>query len=794
MSQKPPAENPVSIKAGGGRCELSSPVAMPHAAGFLWNPRMLLNVNCRGFVTAMHMQPEPAKYAHAPVLEQTTFMQPEQPVYAHHPGRFVYIRIEDDRALFSLPYEPVRKTPEVFRFVVEGDRIRWIIRESGIEARFGVQLPPDDVVELWSLELRNTGTTPRRLAAYPCFTIGYMSWMNQSARYRPDLGGIVASSVTPYQKLADYARIRALKDRTFLIHDREPDAWETAQHAFEGEGGLHRPDGIMRERLGNGEADYETPTAVLQYGLTLAPGESQRLRCLFGPARDDGEIRTLRARYLAGGGFRMARQQYSDYSSRGRSCMAIATPDPALDDFANHWMGRQLWYHGSTHRLTTDPQTRNFLQDAMGMAYLDLEATRDALCRVLRQQNPDGSLPDGIRMTPEAELKYINQVPHSDPCVWLPICLGAYLDESGDFELLDERLEDDSDTPGRTVFERTENALHSLLNARDNRGLSLIGQGDWCDPMNMVGHRGRGVSAWLSMATIHALRTWSRICEEAGRSADGQWAAAATAEMTEAVREYFWNGDWYARGITDDGRTFGVSDDEEGRIFLNPQAWAMITDIAGPEQRQRLISAVEELLESPCGVEMLAPAFTRMHEDIGRLTQKSPGSAENGSIYNHAAAFYAHGLYRAGEADRAWRVLRRMIPGPDTEDLLRRGQLPVFLPNYYRGAWRQLPRTAGRSSHLFNTGTIAWFCRILVEDLFGLRGCAAGLRVRPALPGDWRSAQAIRLFRGATFRVNFQRDPELRESCIRVDGRPIQGDVISDFKPGQALEVQVTLP
>jgi cellobionic acid phosphorylase len=73
------------------------------AGGFLWNRRMLIQVNCRGYAIAQFMQPEPAKYAHAPNLEAKTFMQPEQPYYAHHPGRFFYVKDEATGSLFSAP-------------------------------------------------------------------------------------------------------------------------------------------------------------------------------------------------------------------------------------------------------------------------------------------------------------------------------------------------------------------------------------------------------------------------------------------------------------------------------------------------------------------------------------------------------------------------------------------------------------------------------------------------------------------------------------------------------------------
>lgn len=782
------------VEYAGERVELTSPTAMPCATAFLWNRRMMLQLNCRGYAVGQHLQPEPAKYAHAPVLEATTFMQPEQPAYAHHPGRYVYVKDEASGALFSVPHEPVRRPADAFRFSAGPAEVNWQLENLGLKLQFGVSLPVDDAVELWRLEVCNESAETRRLSLYPYFTIGFMSWMNQSARYRADLGGIVAESVTPYQKVEDYERVRGLRDRTVLLHDTEPEAWEASQQSFEGEGGLHAPDGVAAERLGGGAADYETPAAVLQYRLELRAGERHAWRFLFGPARDDAEIAGLRERYLAPAGFDQAAEGYRAFCEGGAGTLRIETPDAGFDNFVNHWLGRQLHCHGTLNRLTTDPQTRNYLQDAMGMAWVDPDACRQAVLRALSQQDASGALPDGILLHAGAELKYINRVPHSDHCAWLPVCLEAYLDETDDYAILDEAVTASADPVPRTASDRVGRALHWLDGNRDERGLSYIAQGDWCDPMNMVGHRGRGVSGWLSLATVYALRSWGRIADEAGLAGGGDdWRSRADA-IAAAVQRHLWDGDWFARGITDDGVAFGVAADGEGRIFLNPQSWAILTGVASSEQIERMVHAVEAQLEGPHGVAMLGPPYTKMREDVGRLTQKFPGTAENGSIYNHAAAFYVQALFAAGRADRAWRLLRSMIPGPEAEDFVQRGQLPVFLPNYYRGAWREKPRTAGRSSQLVNTGTVAWFYRILVEGVFGLRGCRSGLRIVPQLPSAWRDVRVERRFRGAHFDVRMRRVEGRRDIGFRVDGRPLPEPLIADFAPGAQYQVEVELP
>jgi cellobionic acid phosphorylase len=775
----------------GRRFVLRSPTLAPQASTFLWRRGLLLQLNCRGYATAQFMQPEPAKYAQSPVLEARTFMQPEQPYYAHHPGRFCYVKDEDSGLLFSAPHAPVQRAPDTFAFSVGAHDVAWTVMCDGIEVCWAVALAEDDLAELWHLRVHNRSGRARRLSVYPYFPIGYRSWMNQSGGYRADLGGIVCRSITPYQKVADWFRQRDFREHTVLLHDRAPDAWETQQLAFEGEGGLVAPSSIVdHEQLACGEALYELPTAVLQYRLALSADAVQSFRFVFGPARDDAECAGLHRRHLApdAPAIRTATPPDAD-----RTAVRIETPDPWFDAFVNHWLPRQVRYHGETNRLTTDPQTRNFLQDHLGMVYLQPQVARAAFLHALAQQEPSGAMPDGILLTEGAELKYINQVPHTDHCVWLPVFLQGWLDETGDESLLDARVVDRTGHEA-AVAERIDRAMHHLLAQRDPRGLSYIAQGDWCDPMNMVGWQGRGVSGWLSLASAHALRLWAAICARRGRAAQHRAFERGACEFIAAMDAHLWDGDWYGRGITDDGVPFGVRRDGEGRIYLNPQSWALMAGAVDAERRARMLAAIEAQLVSPYGVAMLDPPYTGMREDVGRLTQKFPGSAENGSVYNHAAAFYLHALYATGESDRAWRVLRTMLPGPDADDLRQRGQLPVFLPNYYRGAWRRHPRTAGRSSQLFHTGTAAWVYRSIIESLCGLRGDGPRLRIAPQLPAHWRFLRAERRFRGARYELRVERVPGVDAPRIAVDGVALAQPSIDALPTGGHCRIDVELP
>ncbi|KAB5566053.1 glycoside hydrolase family 94 protein [Coniochaeta sp. 2T2.1] len=776
----------------GNRYELTSPTSLPLAGAFLWNQKMMLQITCRGYATAQFMQPEPAKYAKAPNLEMRTFMQPEQGYYAHHPGRFVYIKDEDTGDLFSAPYEPVRAPVKKFVFSPGKSDISWTVEHLGILVEMTVGVPTKDVVELWTVRVTNVSDRARNISVYPYFPIGYLSWMNQSAVYRQDLGGVVASSITPYQKAEDYFKNKSLKDKTYFLCETQPDAWEARQDDFEGEGGLHYPSSIRETKLGNSDAIYETPTAAVQYRLSLGKNEHRDYRFIFGPALDDGEISSMRTRYLSKEGFAQAASDYAAYIEEGSGCLRINTPDKELDNFINNWLPRQAYYHGDVNRLTTDPQTRNYLQDNMGMSFIKPEVTRKALLTALGQQEETGAMPDGILLVEGAELKYINQVPHTDHCVWLPVALEVYLAETGDYALLGETVAT-SNGDTYTVFERMSRAMDWLLSrsARDERGLSYIAQGDWCDPMNMVGYKGKGVSGWLTVATAYALNLWAAVCDQQGQPDIAAKYRAGAADVNKAANDHFWDGDWFARGITDDGVTFGTKQDREGRIWLNPQSWSILGGAAAtPEQRRKMISQVEEQLSTPYGVLMFAPPYSAMREDVGRVTQKFPGQGENGSVYNHAAVFYIYSLYTIGESDRAYKLLRQLIPGPSEADYIQRGQLPIYVPNYYRGAWKELPRTAGRSSQLFNTGTVSWAYRCFVEGLCGLRGVHDGLLVRPQLPSSWDHVQVTRLFRGATVLLNVQRS-DVPTTTVKYQGRILPDAKLTDIKPGTTYELEV---
>lgn len=785
-------ELPYCFDKDTGKIRLYSPATIPNASGYLWNQNLLLNVTCRGFANSHFMQPEPASYSAGPALAAKTFLQPEHYYYQGHPGRFFYIKDEDSGEIFSLPFEPMCKPLEAFQFEVADAYVSWRIYHLDWLFELKVTLPRKDVLELWQLKITNKGESERDLSIFPCFSIGYQSWMNQSAKLCNQANGIVADKVSPYQKLEEYQQQKDFKELTFLCASEPVKSYCANLQQFLGDGGWTAPDVLQDACLPNQDAVYETPVAVLQHKKRFAIDEVKDLRFIFGAATDQQDIQRMKDIYFNENDFLAATNDYQQYLQQHTSCLEVKTPDAELDNIINHWLPRQVYYHGDVNRLTTDPQTRNYLQDAMGMCYLQPGYFRQALLKALAQQQKNGAMPDGILLHDNASLKYINQVPHADPCVWLPICLQAYISETGDLALLEEVLPfADSDTSA-TVLEHLELAMQWLQSHQDHRHLSLIQQGDWCDPMNMVGHLGKGVSSWLSMATSWAFQIWSELLLHNNNAEKSKFWSQQALTINRNINTYFWHQNWYGRGITDAGRLFGTEQDSEGKIYLNPQSWAILSRCASAQQQESMLKAVSEHLHSPHGVAMLTPAYTAMVEDIGRLTQKFPGVAENGSLYNHAAAFYLYALYEAQQSEKAFYTLKQIVV--TTEQAMTKQQLPNFVPNYYRGAHALHPKYGGLSSRLFNTGTIAWLMRSLTEQLFGLKGCPQGLLVQPQLPAHWQQAGATRRFRGYVIKVRYERRSDVKTLQLIFNEQQLADNLLETAYLSDNNDLLVLLP
>ena len=71
-----------------------------------------------------------------------------------------------------------------------------------------------------------------------------------------------------------------------------------------------------------------------------------------------------------------------------------------------------------------------------------------------------------------------------------------------------------------------------------------------------------------------------------------------------------WDREWYIRGITRNGRKIGREADKEGRIHLESNAWAVLSQAAPADKGKKAMDSIYKELFTPYGIMLNGPAYT----------------------------------------------------------------------------------------------------------------------------------------------------------------------------------------
>mgnify|MGYP001373220328 CR=1 FL=1 len=725
------------------------------------------------------------------------------------PGKYLYVRDRDSGELWSLTWQPVGHEPASDYRVAHGfGHTRAEAEVAGVRSSVVFFVPVDEDREVWKATLRNVSARPRRLSVtgYVEFALGHalVDLINQCddqhfnrVHFEPGLNALFATKTywvtetrgTQHQENKEWDRW------AFFTVDRPVAAYETARERFLGPFRDESDPLALREGLGSKDMDCGNAVGALQVDLELGPGESADLIFSLGVIAKDGFERTkadVLARYRSAAEVDAALHRLRAEWDRFLGHARASTPEPEADVFLNYWIPYQAKVAFDVGRVASFYYWgigrgfgyRDTAQDTIAIVIADPGRARERVGLLARQMRRDGQVYHHFYGDGQGEFTR-----HCDDPLWFILAVTEYLKETGDFRLLDA-VEPFVGGGEGTVLEHLLAVVRFAAGNLGRHGLPVFGRGDWNDTLDYIGGEEGGESVWGAMFYAAMLDRLLELLERRGLAARHPGVRDLRDRLAGAVEAHAWDGAWYIRAFGAGGRRIGSKDARYGRIFANTQSWAVIAGLADRARLVRAMDSVAELLDTPFGPKICAPAFREIDPGVGLVTRCVPGKKENAAVFCHPAAWVILAECLLGRGARAFAYYKKLLP--DRVDPATFVAEPYVYSQYITSDEHP---TAGRASHSWQTGTAAWMYRVGFDHILGLRPSYEGLVIDPVIPGSWPGFRAERVFRGTRYLVEVA-NPDGVESGVRsveVDGSPIEGSVIAPRPPGSACRVKVTM-
>ncbi|MFN7941554.1 MAG: glycosyl transferase family 36 [Thermoanaerobaculia bacterium] len=716
-------------------------------------------------------------------------------------GRFLYLSDRDDGEVWSLAPAPcwAAEARHVCRHGLGYTTFE--TEHRGVAARWTLSVDVEQPVELWRVELRDTSGRARRLSL-----VAFLEWnCGTSPAPRREFQRLFLET-----ELAGDGRAILAGSHMWDVPSARWGHWNTSfpywsafaagqpvaaaegdKAAFLGRyGDWRRPAALAGDpRWPALFGRHHDPIAALRSEIELPAGGSFDGGFALATTPERAASDEL-ARRFAPPGAQDAALAATRESWRGLlAAHRIASPDPTFDALANDWLRYQaitarLWGRAGYTQQSGAYGFRDQLQDSQVWLTIDPPRCREQIRLHAAHQFGDGSVVHWWH--PLTEQGHVTRM--TDDLLWLAFVIASYTRETGDFAILADEAPYLDDPRPRPLADHVARAFDRAFLRTGPRGLPFIGAGDWNDGLSALGLEERGESVWLAMFLAGLLADWAEIHRRRGEGERAEELGRRRAALARAINEHAWDGAWYRRATRDDGRWIGTAAERVGRIFLNPQTWAILADVAPPERAAACLAAIRAHLVTPAGALLLAPAYDRPDETIGYITRYGPGLRENGGVYTHAATWAIAAAAKAGDGELVGRLLAAIDPSKKDPDAY--AAEPYVLPGNVDGPDSPLH---GRGGWTWYTGSAAWLPRVVSEWVLGVRPTWEGLRFAPCLPPAWERAAMRRPYRGATLEVEIERRPGLApgERVVEIDGRPHAGTTLRAVTAGATHRVLV---
>jgi cellobiose phosphorylase len=722
-------------------------------------------------------------------------------------GEAFYLRDEESGHFWSPTPLPARGSQPYrirhgFGYSVFEYQVGGIVSE--LTMYVDVELPVKFIV----LKVRNDSGRARRLSA-----TGYVEWVLGDLRTKSAMHVVTEIDAGSGALFARNAYNSEFGARVGFFDVDDPSRTLTGDRGeFIGRNGtLGAPDAMTRMRLSGRVGAGLDPCGAIQVPFELQNGQVRQLIFRLGAGASQHHVRELAQKLRVHGSARAALEKVHQYWRHTLGAIRIETPDEALNVLANGWLVYQtlacrFWARSGFYQSGGAFGFRDQLQDAMALVHTRPELLRQQLLRSAAHQYIEGDVQHWWH--PPADRGVRTRC--SDDYLWLPLATSRYVTSTGDTGILNETvpfitgrpLNDDEEsyydlpvpsTESATLYQHCVLAITHGLRLGE-RGLPLMGSGDWNDGMNLVGIHGKGESVWLGFFLYRVLNDFATLALVRDDVVFAERCRVEAEQLRKNLSQHAWDGQWYRRAWFDDGTPLGSSINDECAIDSIAQSWSVLSGAGEAERTKTALASLDKHLVRRDAnlIQLLDPPFDKSALDPGYIKGYVPGVRENGGQYTHAAIWAAMAFAASGNPQRAWELLAMINPvyhGATAQSVqVYKAEPYVVAADVYGVA----PHT-GRGGWSWYTGSAGWFYRLVVESLLGLQREGTRLLIAPSMPATWHGCTLHYRYGETFYHIVVARAPGTVHTVVALDGneQPDAGIGLIDDRQEHRVDVRI---
>ncbi|GHU56383.1 glycosyl transferase [Clostridia bacterium] len=494
----------------------------------------------------------------------------------------------------------------------------------------------------------------------------------------------------------------------------------------------------------------------------------------------------------------------------------VKTPDENMNRMVNIWnqyqdmvtfnMSRSASYFESG--IGRGMGFRDSNQDLLGFVHQIPERARERILDLAATQLEDGGCYHQYQPLTKKGNDEVGGNFSDDP-LWMILSTAAYIKESGDYSILKEQVPYDNNIDkAQSMFHHLKQSFWKVANNLGPHDLPLIGRADWNDCLNLncfsnepgesfqtTTSKDGKVAESIFVASLFTYTgpNYVEIAKYLGETEEAKKAQEAIDKMKEAVEKDGYDGEWFLRAYDDFGKKVGSNENEEGKIFIEPQGFAVMSEIGKDKGYDiKTLDSIDKYLNCQYGIVLNNPAFTSYKIEYGEISTYPGGYKENAGVFCHNNSWIMCAEAYVGRGDKAYEYYSKIAPAylEEISDLHKTEPYVYAQMIAGKDAKRQ-----GEAKNSWLTGTAAWNFVAVSQYILGIFPDWQGLKVDPCIPKEWDGFTVTRQYRGATYDITFKNPNHVYKGVksVTVDGTAIDGNVITANEKDKTYKVEVIL-